>query len=235
MATSESVPSTMRAIILPGIGGCEQLQYTESQPTPTPADGQLLVRNTYAGVNFVDVYLRTGLYPSASGYPFILGQEGVGVVVSAHEHNTSGFRVGDRVVWAGQAGYADYSIVPAARAIPVPSAVSDTDAVGGHLAGMTALSLVQEAYPAVEGQVVLVHAAAGGVGSLLCQLLRNEGVTVIATAGGAEKCDAARQNGATHAVDYRSTEGAPWAEKVMELTGGQGVDAVCPRENKTSP
>jgi NADPH2:quinone reductase len=227
MAIPKSVPSTMRAVLLTEVGGTEKLQYIDSQPTPPPADGQLLVRNTFSGFNFVDVYYRTGMYPSPSGYPLVLGQEGVGVVVAAHENNTDGFKVGDRVVWAGQAGYAEFTIVPAVRAIRVPPEISDKDALGSHLAGMTALSLVKEAFPASKGQTVLVHAAAGGVGSLLCQILHNEGVNVIATAGGAEKCAVALESGATHVIDYRASDGPGWAQKVLQLTDNQGVDVVC--------
>ncbi|CAG9983590.1 unnamed protein product [Clonostachys byssicola] len=226
MATFKSVPATMRAVVLTDIGGTEKLQYIDSQPTPEPTDGQLLVRNTFSGFNFVDIYFRTGMYPSPSGYPLILGQEGVGIVVAAHENNTNGFKVGDRVVWAGQAGYAEFTIVPAARAIRVPPEVSDKDALGSHLAGMTALSLVKEAFPASKGQTVLVHAAAGGVGSLLCQILHNEGVNVIATAGGAEKCAISLDSGAAHVIDYRASNGPGWVQRVLQLTDNQGVDAV---------
>ncbi|KAH8879254.1 NADPH2:quinone reductase [Thozetella sp. PMI_491] len=216
----------MRAVILSGTGGHEKLQYSDSHPTPKLSHGQILVKNTYSGFNFVDVYYRTGLYPSASGYPLIIGQEGVGVVVSVQGNASAEFKVGDRVVWIGQAGYAEYTAVPSAQAIRILPEVSDMDAVGSHLAGMTALSLVKEAFPAVKGQTVLVHAAAGGVGLLLCQLLREEGVNVIGSAGGTAKCELARQNGATYIIDYSATEGPSWMEQVRELTGGQGVDAV---------
>ncbi|VUC33645.1 unnamed protein product [Clonostachys rosea] len=226
MPILKPVPTTMRAVLLTSIGGTEKLQHIDSQPTPKPSDGQLLVRNNFSGFNFVDVYYRTGAYPSPSGYPLILGQEGIGVVVAAHEKNTDGFQVGDGTVWAGQAGYAEFTIVPAMRAIRVPPEISDKDAVGSHLVGMTALSLVKEAFPASKGQTVLVHAAAGGVGSFLCQILRNEGVNVIATAGGAEKCAVALDSGAIHVIDYRASDGPGWAHKVLELTNNQGVDAI---------
>ncbi|KAK7212035.1 hypothetical protein V2G26_019213 [Clonostachys chloroleuca] len=182
MAISKSIPTTMKAVLLTDVGGTEKLQYIDSQPTPEPADGQLLVRNPQ---HILRLQFRRW----------------IGVVVAAHENNTDGFKVRDRVVWAGQAGYAEFTIVPAMRAIRVPPGISDKDALGSHLAGMTALSLVKEAFPASKGQTVLVHAAAGG-------------------------CAVALESGATHVIDYRASDGPGWTQKVLQLTDNQGVDAV---------
>ncbi|KIX08382.1 uncharacterized protein Z518_03038 [Rhinocladiella mackenziei CBS 650.93] len=220
-----SIPPTMKAILVPKIGGADVLQYTESQPVPTLSDGQVLVKNAFAGVNFIDTYFRSGLYPAPS-MPMIIGQEASGTIAKIQGSNPLGFKEGDRVVWIGRGGYAEYTAVPADRIIKIPSAVSDKDAVGGFLMGMTALSLIKEAYPVKKGETVLVHAAAGGMGLILCQMLRNMGVTVIGTAGGPEKCALAKQNGATHVIDYKATAGQSWVEQVMSLTGGQGVDCT---------
>lgn len=226
MACPESLPGVMKAVVLNGTGGREKLEFSASYPVPKPVDGQIIVKNTFVGFNFVDIYLRTGLYPSPTGYPLILGQEGAGTVVAIEGSNPLGFRPGDRVVWIGGAGYAEYTALHQWQAVRIPENVSDEDAVASHMAGMTALSLAKEAYPAKKGNTILVHAAAGGVGSLLCQLLSNEGVVVIATAGGPTKCALAKENGATHVIDYKDTSGRSWVEQVMELTGGNGVDAV---------
>lgn len=160
------------------------------------------------------------------GNPLVLGQEGAGTVVAIEGSNPLGFCPGDRVVWIGEAGYAEYTTLHQWQAVRIPENVSDEDAVASHMAGMTALFLAKEAYPARKDDVVLVHAAAGGVGLFLCQLLSNEGVVVIATAGGPTKCALAKKNGATHVIDYKDTSGRPWVEQVLQLTGGDGADAV---------
>jgi len=224
--SSSSIPSTMKAILVPQNGGSDVLQYTESQPVPQLADGQVLVKNNFAGVNFIDTYFRTGLYPAPGGLPMVIGQEASGTVAKIEGANKFGLKEGDRVVWIGFRGYAEYTAIPAERTIKIPASVSDEDAVGGFLMGMTALSLVKEAYPAKKGETVLVHAAAGGMGLLLCQILRDMGVTVIGTAGGPEKCALAKENGATHVIDYKATDGPSWIEQVLKLTDGQGVDCT---------
>ncbi|EXJ78553.1 NADPH2:quinone reductase [Capronia coronata CBS 617.96] len=222
-----SLPSTMKAILVPQNGGAEVLQYTESQPIPPLSDGQVLVKNNFSGINFIDTYFRSGLYPPPGGkLPAIIGQEGAGTIAKIAGSNPLGFKEGDRVVWIFRGGYAEYTAVPADRVIKIPAGVSDEHAVGGFLMGMTALSLVKEAYPVQKGDTVLVHAAAGGMGLLLCQLLRGMDVTVIGTAGGPEKCALAKENGATHIIDYKASSGPSWVEQVLKLTGGKGVDCV---------
>ena len=142
LATEDPLP-TMRAISLDEIGGREQLQVT-TRTIPDAEEGQVVVRNHFAGVNYMDIYLRTGHYPSPGGYPLILGQEGVGTVVKLAGANPFQFRLGDRVVWLGSAGYAEYTVVNQGQVVRVPEGVSDEDAVASHLAGMTALSLAEE-------------------------------------------------------------------------------------------
>ncbi|KAL2400945.1 putative quinone oxidoreductase [Exophiala dermatitidis] len=221
-----SIPSTMKAIVVPQNGGPEVLQYSESHPVPQLADGQVLVKNNVSGVNFIDTYFRTGLYPAPAGFPMILGQEAAGTIAKIEGSNPLGFKEGDRVVWIFRGGYAEYTAVPADRVVKIPAEVSDEHAVGGFLMVMTALSLVKEAYPAKKGDTILVHAAAGGMGLLLCQILRDMGVTVIGTAGGPEKCALAKENGATHVIDYKATGGPSWVEQVLKLTDGKGVDCT---------
>jgi NADPH:quinone reductase len=223
----------MKAVVLPEIGPSSKLQFTDSQPLPTLKPGQLLVKNAYAGINYIDTYFRSGLYPSAVGYPMILGQEAAGVVADvSSEGDTLGFKAGDRVVWIAQGGYAEYTAVPAHRTIKIPEGLSDDQAVGGFLMGMTALSLVRESYPVQKGDKVLVHAAAGGVGLLLCQLLRDIGAFTIGTAGSPEKCKLAEQYGANVTIDYNANTN--WVEKVKELTDGNGVDVVYDSVGKTT-
>lgn len=127
-------------------------------------------------------------------------------------------------MWIKQGGYAEYTAVPADRVVKLPSGLSEDQAVGGFLMGMTALSLIKEAYPVKKGDKVLVHAAAGGVGLLLCQLLQQAGAYTIGTAGSAEKCKLAEAHGADTTIDYNANK--DWPEKVKELTDGKGVDVV---------
>ena len=225
----------MKAVLLPEIGDSSKLQFTDSQPLPKLASGQLLIKNAFSGINYIDTYFRTGLYPSASGYPLILGQEGAGTVASVSpEGDTLGFKEGDKVVWIKQGGYAEYTAAPADRCIRIPQGLGEDMAVGGFLMGMTALSLINEAYPVKKGDKVLVHAAAGGVGLLLCQLLKDRGAFLIGTAGSKEKCEHAKKSGANECVDYNQFADGKWVDQVRELTGGQGVDVVFDSVGKTT-
>lgn len=224
--TMSSIPSTMKAIIVPKNGDADVLQYTESHPVPSLSDGQVLVKNHFAGVNFIDTYFRSGLYPAPGGFPMLIGQEASGTIAKIHGSSQYGFKEGDRVVWIARGSYAEYTAVPEKSVIKIPDGLSDEESVGGFLMGMTALSLIKEAYPVKKGETVLVHAAAGGMGLLLCQILRDMGVTVIGTAGGPEKCALAKENGATHVIDYKATSGPSWIEQVLKLTDGQGVDCT---------
>ena len=153
----------------------------------------------------------------------ILGQEGAGTI-AATSGSTLGLREGDRVVWSKQGGYAEYTAVAADRVVKLPDGLAEDQAVGGFLMGMTALSLIKEAYPVKKGEKVLVHAAAGGVGLLMCQLLKQAGAYTIGTAGSAEKCKLAEAHGADATIDYNANKN--WPDKVKELTDGKGVDVV---------
>jgi NADPH:quinone reductase len=219
-----SLPSTMKAVSFSKTGGPEVLEYSESTPLPQLQDGQVLVKNTFAGINYIDTYFRSGLYPAQ--FPFTPGQEASGTIAKVQGDNALGFKEGDRVVWIKVGGYAEYTAVPADRVIKIPDGVSDEDAVGSFLMGMTALSLIKESYPVKKGETILVHAAAGGMGLILTQMLRDLGCTVIGTAGGPEKCALAKENGAHHVIDYKASSGPSWVEQVLKLTNGEGVDCT---------
>ena len=218
--TMASLPSTMKAVVFNETGGPEVLKFDPAYPVPKLSDGQLLVHNKFAGINYIDTYFRSGLYPSA--LPLVLGQEASGTVAAMQGSNPYGFKEGDRVVWIKQGGYAEYTALSAERVVKIPEGISDEDAVGGFLMGMTALSLVQEAYPVQKGDWVLVHAAAGGVGLILCQILKSMGAHTIGTAGGPTKCELAKKAGAEYMIDYKDSS-RDWLEQVHEITKGQGV------------
>jgi NADPH2:quinone reductase len=195
---------------------------TVEQPSPHPGSGELLVDVAAAGVNFIDVYYRTGAYPLPT--PFVVGSEGAGVV-SAVGEGVTGFHEGDRVAWAmvPNAGYAEKVIVPAVRAVPVPAGIDDETAGAILLQGMTAHYLTRSTYPAKPGETALVHAAAGGVGLLLTQVLTTLGVRVIGTTSTESKAALALGAGATEVIRYDKDD---VAAEVARLTDAQGVDVV---------
>lgn len=233
---SSSVPPTMKAIVIEQTGGPEVLQLRTDQPVPVPRDGELLVHNHLAGVNYIDTYFRTGLYPSPK--PEILGREAIGTVVAVGGSSASAsapasssspsFQPGDRVVWMHTGSYAEYTAVPAAKTAKVPADLPDETVIGSFLSGLTVLSLARETYDVQRGDWVLLHAAAGGAGYLMTQVLKAKGAKVLATAGGPEKCAIVRALGADVVVDYRSSDAAArdWVAVAKEVTGGQGVDVV---------
>ena len=207
----------MKAIRVKSPGGPEVLELVEL-PTPQPGDGQALVRVEAAGVNFIDIYQRSGLYQLP--LPFTLGQEGAGVVEAVGK-GVGEVKPGDRVAWAGPLGsYASHQLIPAARLVPVPSRLDLKSAAAAMLQGMTAHYLVNDTFPLRPGQSCLIHAAAGGVGQLFCQLARRAGAQVIGTAGGAEKGQLARAAGAHEVIDYRTQD---FEAEVKRITGGAGV------------
>ena len=218
----------MHAIQVKEFGGPEVLEYVEI-PTPEPGQGQVRVRIEAAGVNFIDVYQRTGAYPNAT--PFTLGQEAAGVVDALGEGVTE-FNVGDRVGYAGILGaYADYAVVAADRLVPVPDGVSSVVAAASFLQGMTAHYLVYSTYPVKQGDWVLVHAAAGGVGLILCQMAKRLGATVIGTVSTEEKAELARGAGADHVIRYTEQD---FVAETKRLTEGRGVHVVYDSVGKTT-
>ena len=207
----------MLAIQAARAGGPEVLEAVDA-PRPVAGPGQVLVRHEAIGLNFIDTYQRSGLYPMR--FPVVLGQEAAGVVEAVGE-GVANFRPGDRVVYSGQGGaYAEYQAVPAARLLHLPDGVSFEIAAASLLKGMTTEFLVRRCYPLKAGETILLHAAAGGVGTLLTQWAKAIGATVIGTVGSAEKAALARNLGCDHVILYREED---VAARVKEITGGAGV------------
>ncbi len=218
----------MKAIQFTQTGGPEVLVLTDL-PTPTPKPGEVLVRLTAIGINYIDTYQRSGLYPVP--LPFVTGQEGAGTVEALGE-GVAGLAVGQRVVYTNHPGaYAEYAVVPADKLIPIPDGLSDQMAAGVLLQGMTAHYLAYTTYPIRPGDTVLIHAGAGGVGLLLTQMARQRGARVITTVSTPEKAQLSRQYGADEVILYSQTD---FAEAVKQLTGGQGVHAVYDSVGKTT-
>jgi NADPH:quinone reductase len=210
----------MKAAVVPRTGGPEVVQVTD-RPDPEPGPGELLVDVGAAGVNFLDVYHRTGAYPLE--LPFVLGSEGAGTVAAVGE-GVVGVEPGDRVAWAMRPGaFAQRAVVPAAIAVPVPPDVPDESAAALLLQGMTAQYLTHATYPVRPGDTVLVHAAAGGTGQLITQFARRRGGDVIATVSTEEKERLAREAGAVEVIRYDRTD---VADEVRRITQGTGVAAV---------
>lgn len=209
------------ALVVPRHGGREVLT-VEDRVSPPPGPGEALVEVAAAGVNFIDVYQRTGIYPGPT--PFVAGNEGAGVVLAVGE-GVGGLVEGDRVAWPqGRGSAARYAVVPASAVVVVPEAVDLETAAAVMLQGLTAHYLTTSTYAVRPGDVALVHAAAGGVGQLLVQSIRARGGTVVATAGTPDKCATASELGAEHVVNYRDVDDV--AAEVRRLTGGRGVDVA---------
>lgn len=212
----------MHAIEIRETGGPEVQRYVEKPDPEAPGEGQILVELAAAGVNFIDLYRREGRYPLP--VPCVPGEEGSGTVLAVGPGVTR-FETGDRVAWTTVLGsYATRVLVPEDKAIVVPDGLDLRTAGGVLVHGMTAHFLAHDSYPAREGETVLVHAAAGGVGLLLTQLLKRRGVRVIGTVSTEEKEKLARSNGADEVLRYTETEDL--AAEVRRLTGGEGVHAV---------
>ena len=200
-------------------GGPEVMQW-EQDDLGDPGPGQVRVRHTVIGLNFIDTYHRSGLYPLP--LPTRLGVEAAGVVEAVGAD--ADLSLGDRVAYAGNLGaYAEASLVPASRLVKLPAGVADDQVAASLLKGLTACYLVTRTFALRAEHSALVHAAAGGVGLILCQWARHIGATVIGTAGSAEKAELARRNGADHVILYREED---VVARVKELTDGRGVDVV---------
>jgi len=201
-------------------GGPEVLQL-EDVPVGEPGQGQVRIRHKAIGVNFIDTYQRSGLYPMQ--LPAVAGNEGAGVVEAVGPGVTT-LKVGDRVAYTGQVGsYCGERLVPADRMVKIPEGISDEQAASMMLKGMTVQYLIHRTYPVKAGDTVLWHAAAGGVGTIACQWLKALGATVIGTVGSAEKAKLAKAHGADHVIDYTKEN---FAERVKEITGGKKVPVV---------
>ena len=218
----------MKAIRVHAPGGPEALRY-EDVAQPSPAAGQVLVKVEAAGVNYIDVYQRNGLYKVAT--PFTLGQEAAGVV-SAVGAGVTDPKVGDRVVYASILGaYAEYAVVPADRVVVLPEGVTTRQAAAVMVQGMTAHYLACTTYPLKTGDTCLVHAAAGGVGLLLCQVASRRGARVIGTVSTREKAALARDAGARDVILYTEQD---FEAEAKRLTGGLGLQVVYDSVGKTT-
>jgi NADPH2:quinone reductase len=211
-------------------GGPEVLTYEDIE-VPPPGPGQIRVKNHACGINFIDTYFRNGLYPSPVGMPFVAGNEGAGEVIAVGP-GVSDLKVGDRVGYVVALGsYAAERNLPAERAVKLPPSISYEQAAGMMLKGMTAEYLLNRTFKVGKGMTVLVHAAAGGVGLILCQWANHLGATVIGTVGSPEKAELAKANGCHHPILYRSED---FVAKVKEITGGKLCEVVYDGIGKTT-
>lgn len=224
--TKTSNPSTkaaMRAVIYDKTGPSSVLHVGEV-PKPTAGPQDALVKIDYAGINFIDVYFRTGLYPTQ--FPAITGREGAGVVEELGSSVSSAdldLKVGDRVAVYGMNLMAEYCTAPAAKVMKLPESVSNKEGAALLLQGLTAWTLVKDAHEVKSGETVLIHAAAGGTGGLIVQMAKHLGATVIGTASTPEKIEIAKRHGCDHVINY-SIDNV--LEEVTTLTDGKGCHAV---------
>lgn len=210
-----------KTAIIEAHGGPEQFRIVD-MPVGEPGPGEIRIVHKAIGLNFIDVYQRTGLYPLE--LPHAMGMEAAGIIEAVGE-GVLHLAVGDRAAYAAMppGAYCEARVMPAAQVVKLPDAVPFDVAAAMMLKGLTTEYLFHRTTPLVAGDTVLFQAAAGGVGLIACQWARSEGIRLIGTAGGAEKCLLALENGAAHCIDYKDADFVP---KVRELTGGVGVDVV---------
>jgi NADPH:quinone reductase len=209
------------AIRIHAYGGPEVLKWEEVE-AGDPGPGQAKIKQYAAGVNYIDVYHRTGLYKQPS-FPFTPGSEGAGQVIAVGP-GVAEVAIGDRVAYAGAiGGYAEERLIAADRLVKIPDTITYETAAAMMLQGMTVRYLIKKTYPVTKDSVVLWHAAAGGVGLIACQWVSSIGATIIGTVGSEEKAHLAKSNGCTHVINYRTEDFVP---RVKELTGGHGVDVA---------
>jgi len=210
-----------RTIIISEHGGPEVLTLSD-RPVGEPGPGEIRIRHAACGLNFIDCYQRSGLYPMQ--LPAALGMEASGTIEAVGAGVTH-LKPGDRAAYAAQppGAYCEARVMPAAQVCPLPDGIDFDSAAAMMLKGLTVEYLFHRTVPLKSGDTVLFHAAAGGVGLIACQWARSEGITLIATAGSDEKCQRALDHGATHAINYNTQD---FAARVREITEGRGVDAV---------
>ncbi|MGY9048831.1 MAG: quinone oxidoreductase family protein, partial [Rhodobacterales bacterium] len=213
--------TTARTAVIHEHGGPDVFRI-EDRPVGDPGKGEIRIRHAACGLNFIDVYQRSGLYPMQ--LPQALGMEASGTVEAVGEGVTH-LKVGDRAAYAAQppGAYTEARVMPAAQVCPLPDGISFDEGAAMMLKGLTVQYLFHRTTPLKRGDTVLFHAAAGGVGLIACQWARSEGITLIGTAGTDEKCQLALDHGASHCINYRTQD---WAAEVKALTGGAGVDVV---------
>src|SRR3974377_1043769 len=211
-------------------GGPEALVFEDVQ-IPAPGQGQVKIKQHACGVNFIDTYFRMGMYPSPVGMPVVVGNEGGGEVISVGPGVTD-IKVGDRVAYVVPlGGYAAERLLPVERAVKLPDTITYEQAAAMMLKVMTSQYLINRTYKVGNGTTLLMHAAAGGVGLILCQWANNLGATVIGTVGSEEKAALAMKNGCHHTILYRSED---FVAKVKEITGGKLCDVVYDGIGKTT-
>ncbi|KAH6665108.1 hypothetical protein B0J14DRAFT_551078 [Halenospora varia] len=216
------IPKVMKGVVIDKPGSVDVLGYKTDIPVPELKDGEVLIKNDFIGINFIDVNFRTGLYPAPK--PQILGVEAEGIIVSVSPNGeTYGLKPGDRVVWIGSGAYAEYSTCSATKVHVIPTELEPSIAAASLAQGLTALTFIQQAYRVKKGDWILVQGASGGVGLWLCQLMRDVGARVIGTASSAEKAKLATENGAEFTLNQK--EDGIFA-RIMEITKGQGVAAI---------
>ena len=204
------------------VGNPEMMKWEDVEPG-IPGEGQVLLRHTMVGLNFIDVYFRKGMYP-APGFPFVPGLEGAGVVEQVGS-GVSDLAVGDRVAYASPplGAYSEVRLMPADRLVRMPDSIDDVTAAAMMLKGLTVQYLLRQVYQVKAGDTILFHAAAGGVGLIACQWARHLGATVIGTVGSDEKAQVAREHGCAHPIVYTREN---FVERVNEITDGKGVPVV---------
>ena len=211
-------------------GGPDVLTFEDIE-VPAPGQGQIKIKQHASGVNFIDTYFRMGMYPSPVGMPFVAGNEGAGEVIAVGPGVTD-IKVGDRVAYVVPlGGYAAERLLPVERAVKLPANITYEQAAAMMLKGMTAQYLINRTYKVGKGTTLLMHAAAGGVGLILCQWANHLGATVIGTVGSEEKAALAKKNGCHHTILYRSED---FVAKVKEITGGKLCDVVYDGIGKTT-
>jgi len=219
----------MRAIRVHSTGGPEVLAYEADVPTPQPGAGEVLIKVSVAGVNFVDVYNRVGRYPQT--LPFTPGVEAAGVVETVGAGVTE-FKPGDKVAcYIGSGCYAEYVVAPVARVVAIPAGLDDKAAIAGLVQGLTAHFLSHDTYPIKSGDTVLIHAAAGGVGLVLTQMAKRLGAHILATVSTEAKAQLAREAGADEVILYSQVD---FESEVKRLTDGKGVACVYDSVGKTT-
>jgi NADPH2:quinone reductase len=212
------------------IGGPEVLT-VEDIDVPAPGQGQIKIKQHACGVNFIDTYFRMGMYPSPVGMPFVAGNEGAGEVIAVGP-GVNDNKVGDRFAYVtALAGYSAERLLPADRTVKLPDNISYEQAAAMMLKGMTVQYLVNRTYKVGKGDIVLMHAAAGGVGLILCQWANHLGATVIGTVGSKEKAELAKKNGCHHTILYRDED---FVARVKEITSGKLCDVVYDGIGKTT-
>ncbi|HMN87911.1 MAG TPA: quinone oxidoreductase [Bauldia sp.] len=212
----------VHAIRVERTGGPEVMEWAETT-VAAPGPGEVRLRHTAVGVNFVDVYYRSGLYPPPGGLPYTPGAEGAGVVVAVGP-GVTGLAAGDRVVYQGWAGgYAEERLMPADKLVKLPDDIDDKVAAAAFLKGLTVQCLIRRTFKVEKGTVILWHAAAGGVGSLASQWASRIGATVIGTVGSDDKAELAKSYGCAHVINYKTED---FVARVKEITGGEGVDVA---------